>query len=101
MIEFIKKHYGKIGMGFALAMLVINYFQQRELTRLRAEHNIEVLVGGDIEKSQLTNRADSLYDELFIEKVDAGRHQLTRDEILNKYPKVKKEYEDYYNHQTE
>ena len=76
------------------------YFQQQdELRKCKEEH--EFIQGGDIEKSQLTNRADSLYDALFIEKVDAGRHELTRDEILNKYPKVKKEYEEYYNHQTE
>ena len=47
------------------------------------------------------NERDSLRDELFIERVDAGRHELTREDILNKYPKVKKEYEDYYSHQTE
>ena len=76
------------------------YFQQQDELRRCKEGN-GFLQGGDIEKSQLTNRADSLYDALFIEKVDAGRHELTRDEILNKYPKVKKEYEEYYNHQTE
>jgi hypothetical protein len=42
-----------------------------------------------------------LNDELFIEKVDAGRHELTREEIFGKYPKVAKEYDEYYSHQTE
>lgn len=80
--------------------LLVNYLKLKdEFDKYRTENDF--IQGGDIEKDQLTNRADSLYDELFIEKVDAGRHELTRDEILNKYPKVKKEYEDYYNHQTE
>ena len=80
--------------------LLVNYLKLKdEFDKYKTENNF--IQGGDIEKDQLTNRADSLYDELFIEKVDAGRHELTRDEILIKYPKVKKEYEDYYNHQTE
>ena len=85
-----------------LGLITMTFFffqQQDELRRCKEEYDF--LQGGDIEKSQLTNRADSLYDELFIEKVDAGRHELTRDEIFKKYPKVKKEYEGYFNHQTE
>jgi hypothetical protein len=105
MIEFIKKHYGKIGMSFALVMLVINYFQQRELTRLRSEQKIEVIVGGDIQKANAIDSvsaiADSLRDELFMERVDAGRHEVTREEVLGKYPKIAKEYDEFYSHQTE
>jgi hypothetical protein len=85
-----------------LSLVILTFFffqQQDELQKRKTSDGF--LQGGDIEKNQLINRSDSLYDELFIEKVDAGRHELTRDEILNKYPKVKKEYEDYYNHQTE
>jgi hypothetical protein len=98
MIEFIKKHYGKIGMGFALAMLVINYFQQRELTRLRTEQKIEVVVGGDIEKA---NIIDSLHNELFIEKVQNGRYELTFEHLKEVNPKLGKEMEDWMSHETE
>jgi hypothetical protein len=83
-----------------LITMTLIYFQQQDELR-KCKEDYDFIQGGNIEKSLLTNRADSLYDELFIEKVDASRHELTRDEILNKYPKVKKEYEDYYNHQTE
>lgn len=83
-----------------LITMTFFFFQQQDELR-RCKEDYDFLQGGDIEKSQLTNRADSLYDELFIEKVDAGRHELTRDDIFKKYPKVKKEYEEYFNHQTE
>jgi hypothetical protein len=91
------------GLAMALLGLIIMtffYFQQQdELQRCKAGNSF--LQGGDIEKEQIMNERDSLRDELFIERVDAGRHELTREDILNKYPKVKKEYEDYYSHQTE
>jgi hypothetical protein len=95
----------KFRAGIAMSLLGLTimtffYFQQQDELR-KCKEDYEFFQGGDIEKNQLTNRADSLYDALFIEKVDAGRHELTRDEILNKYPKLKKEYEDFYNHQTE
>lgn len=83
-----------------LITMTFFYFQQQDELR-KCKESYDFLQGGDIEKNQLTNRADSLYDELFIEKVEAGRHELTRDDIFKKYPKVKKEYEEYYNHQTE
>jgi hypothetical protein len=95
----------KFRAGIAMSLLGLTimtffYFQQQDELQ-KCKEDYEFFQGGDIEKNQLTNRADSLYDALFIEKVDAGRHELTRDEILNKYPKLKKEYEDFYNHQTE
>jgi hypothetical protein len=44
---------------------------------------------------------DSLHDELFNTNVELSRHELTMDTILKKYPKINKEYEEYYNHETE
>jgi hypothetical protein len=98
MIEFIKKHYGKIGMSFALVMLVINYFQQRELTQLRAGQKIEVIVGGDIAKANLI---DSLNDELFNAKVENGRYELSLQHLYEVNPKAGKEFQDYMEHETE
>lgn len=49
----------------------------------------------------VTKTADSLHDELFNQQVESGRHEVTREEVLSKYPKVKKEYELFYEHQTE
>ena len=95
------KFRGGLAMSLlGLITMLFFYFQQQDELRRCKEGN-GFLQGGDIEKSQILNQRDSLHDELFIEKVDAGRHELTRDAILNKYPEVKKEYEEYYNHQTE
>jgi len=45
--------------------------------------------------------SDSLHDELFIQKVDNGRHEFTRDFFFGKHPKLQLEYENYLNHETE
>jgi len=56
-----------------------------------------------LENSVIENRIiiDSLNDELFNTSVELSRHELTLDTILKKYPKINKEYEEYYNHETE
>jgi hypothetical protein len=51
-------------------------------------------------KSQ-SNTIDSLYDELFNTKVENFRHELTREAILKPNKKINKQYEEYYNHETE
>lgn len=105
MKEFISKYQKAIVGTGAVAVLVICYLQQKELAKLRAEPKIEVYTGGDIQKGKLidslTNVTDSLRDELFIERIDAGRHEITREEILGKYPKIAKEYDEFYSHNTE
>lgn len=105
MKEFISKYQKAIVGTGAVAVLIVCYLQQKELAKLRAEPKIEVYTGGDIQKGKvidsLTNLTDSLRDELFIERVDAGRHEITREEILGKYPKIAKEYDEFYSHNTE
>ena len=105
MKEFISKYQKAIVGTGAVAVLIVCYLQQKELAKLRAEPKIEVFTGGDIQKGKLidslTNVTDSLRDELFIERIDAGRHEITREEILGKYPKIAKEYDEFYSHNTE
>ena len=98
MIEFIKKNYSKLGMGLALTMLVINYYQQRELSKLRAEQKIEVVVGGDIQKANLI---DSLHDELFQAKVQNGRYELSLEHLYEVNPSAAKEFTNFMEHETE
>jgi hypothetical protein len=49
----------------------------------------------------MQNVVDSLHDELFIIKVELGRHELTRDYFFEKHPKLQLEYENFINHETE
>jgi hypothetical protein len=79
-------------------VLVVCYFQQKELSKLRAEQKIEVVVGGDIEKANLI---DSLHDELFNAKVEAGRYELSLEHLYEVNPKAAKEFDDFMAHETE
>lgn len=54
----------------------------------------------DIVKTQLET-IDSLHMELFVSQVEIGRHELTREAILKPNKKINKQYEEYYNHETE
>lgn len=67
---------------------------QEELLKYKVHY--EHIPGGNI-----SNEFDSLTSELFNAQTELGRHQLTRDEILKKYPEVNKEYTFFYEHQTE
>ena len=98
MKEFIAKYQKAIVGTGAVAVLVVCYFQQKELTKLRAEQKIEVLVGGDIEKANLI---DSLHDELFNAIVEAGRYELSLEHLYEVNPKAAKEFQDYMEHETE
>jgi hypothetical protein len=98
MKEFISKYQKAIVGTGAVAVLVVCYFQQKELTKLRAEQKIEVIVGGDIEKANLI---DSLHDELFIEKVQNGRYELSLEHLYEVNPKAGKEFQDFMEHETE
>jgi hypothetical protein len=105
MKEWIAKYQKAIVGTGAVAVLVVCYFQQKELARLRAEPKIEVYTGGDIQKGMLIdslqNRCDSLYDELFIEKVQNGRYELSLEYLYEINPKAGKEFQDFMEHETE
>jgi len=98
MKEWIAKYQKAIVGTGAVAVLVVCYFQQKELTKLRGEQKIEVLVGGDIEKANLI---DSLHDELFNAKVEAGRYELSLEHLYEVNPKAGKQFQDYMEHETE
>jgi hypothetical protein len=98
MKEWIAKYQKAIVGTGAVAVLIVCYFQQKELTKLRAEQKIEVLVGGDIEKANLI---DSLHDELFNAKVEAGRYELSLEHLYEVNPKAAKEFQDFMEHETE
>ena len=98
MKEFISKYQKAIVGTGAVAVLVVCYYQQKELTKLRAEQKIEVVVGGDIEKA---NIIDSLHDELFQAKVQNGRYELSLEHLYEVNPSAAKEFDDFMAHETE
>jgi hypothetical protein len=98
MKEWIAKYQKAIVGTGAVAVLVVCYFQQKELTKLRGEQKIEVVVGGDIEKANLI---DSLHDELFQAKVQNGRYELSLEHLYEVNPSAAKEFDDFMAHETE
>ena len=109
MKEFISKYQKAVVGTGAVAVLIVCYLQQKELAKLRIQASIHKEVGVPIEGDSVISKLiyslerenDSLTNELFIERVDGARHEITREEILSKYPKVAKEYDEFYNHNTE
>jgi hypothetical protein len=101
MKEFISKYQKAIVGTGAVSVLLICYLQQKELSKLRAEQKIEVLVGGDIVKDSLINLTDSLHDELFNAKVEAGRYELSLEHLYEVNPKAGKIFQDFMEHETE
>jgi hypothetical protein len=89
----------KFRAGLTLALLGFIIMQFFYFENVRKFDEYRVFTTKQIDS--LNKVTDSLHDDLFNEKTDAGRHELTRDEIFHKYPKVGEEYEKYYQHETE
>ena len=98
MKEWIAKYQKAIVGTGAVSVLIVCYFQQKELTKLRAEQKIEVVVGGDIEKANLI---DSLHDELFQAKVQNGKYELSLEHLYEVNPKAGKQFTEFMEHETE
>ena len=105
MKEFIAKYQKAIVGAGAVAVLLICYFQQKELTKLRKEQKIEVLGGGDISKAQtidsLQNLVDSLHSENFPCQVELGRYQMAYEIFMERNPKAAKQYGTIISEETE
>jgi hypothetical protein len=99
MKEFISKYQKAIVGTGAVAVLILCYLQQKELSKLRSEqikiynvpHNVDSLI----------TLKDSLYDELFISKVQNGRYELSLEHLYDVNPKAGKEFQDFMEHETE
>ena len=98
MIKWLVANQKQVASGAALFLLVICYLQQKQMAKLRQEVKIEVIQGGDIAKSQMV---DSLHDELFNKNVELGRYELTLDHLRDINPTAAKQFDDYFNHETE
>ena len=99
MKEWIAKYQKAIVGTGAVAVLIVCYFQQKELSKLRSEqikvynipHNIDSLM----------NITDSLNDELFISKVQNGKYELSLEHLYEITPKAGKEFTEFMEHETE
>ncbi len=94
MKEFIAKYQKAIVGTGAVAVLVICYFQQKELAKLRSEQKIEVLGGGDIQKQELQ-------DSLFILQNNLGRYEMTLEILKEEDSLSAQKFEDILYKQTE
>jgi hypothetical protein len=99
MKEFISKYQKAIVGTGAVAVLVLCYFQQKELSKLRSQHVDVSTVPYVIDSMQ--NVVDSLHDELFISKAENGRYELSLEHLYEVNPKAGKEFQDFMEHETE
>ena len=98
MKEFIAKYQKAIVGTGAVAVLVVCYFQQKELSKLRAEQKIEVVVGGDIQKA---NTIDSLQSELFVQETIVTRYETALELLKEEDKKAADKFELILTTQTE
>jgi hypothetical protein len=99
MKEFISKYQKAIVGTGAVAVLIVCYFQQKELSKLRSEqikvynvpHNVDSLI----------TLKDSLYDELFNTKVQNGKYELSLEHLYEVNPKAGKQFTEFMEHETE
>jgi hypothetical protein len=90
----------RLSIAATLLVLVMMTFAYFEKVRVYNETIIELKHVQDELAVQKT-LCDSLHDELFIEKVCSGRHELTREFFFERHPKLQLEYENFLNHETE
>ena len=100
MKEFIQKYQKAIVGTGAVAVLVICYFQQKELSNLRMETKVEVSTVPYVIDS-MQNVVDSLHDELFQAKVENGRYELSLEHLYEVNPKAGKQFTEFMEHETE
>jgi hypothetical protein len=91
MKEFIAKYQKTIvGVG-AVSVLLICYYQQKELAKLRSEVN----------KISTTTTIDSLVTENFMLKTQNGRYELSLEHLYEVNPQAAKEFDNYLQNETE
>lgn len=61
----------------------------------------EQIIGLQLELERIEAQKDSLREELFINKVDIGRYELTIDHLKEYDPKAYKEFDRFLSHETE
>ena len=98
MKEFIAKYQKAIVGTGAVSVLLICFLQQRELSKLRAQQKMEVVVGGDIQKA---NTIDSLESELFVQQTIVTRYEVALELLKEEDKKAADKFELILTTQTE
>jgi len=105
LIKWLTANQKQIASGAALFLLVICYFQQKELAKLQSENNIEVLGGGNIAKVQtidsLQNLVDSLDAENYPCQIELNRHRIAYEIFMKRNPNAAKQYGTIISEETE
>ena len=84
-----------LGMLLAITGIICIWLAFRTTSQDRTIGELEAT------NTTLTNRVDSLRDELFITSTVNGRYELSLDHLKEVNPKAGKEFEEFYNHETE
>lgn len=99
MKQFIQKYQKAIVGTGAVSVLLICYFQQKELAKLRSEH-VEVSTVPYVIDS-IQNVVDSLNDELFIKHIQNGRYELSLEHLYEVNPTAAKQFTEFMENETE
>jgi hypothetical protein len=98
MKEFIQKYQKAIVGTGAVSVLLICYFQQKELTKLRSER---VVVSTPKTTDSLQKVVDSLETELFMSQTMNGRYELSLEHLHEVNQKAGLEFQRYMETETE
>jgi hypothetical protein len=99
MKEWIAKYQKAIVGTGAVSVLILCYFQQKELSKLRSEQIKVYSIPHNVDS--LMNIADSLHDELFMSKVQNGKYELSLEHLYEINPKAGKEFTEFMENETE
>ena len=99
MKEFIAKYQKAIVGTGAISVLLICYYQQKELSKLRSEqikvYNVPTAV------DSLQSTIDSLNGEVFILQTQNGRYELSLEHLYEVNPTAAKQFTEFMEHETE
>ena len=98
MKEFIQKYQKAIVGTGAVSVLLICYFQQKELTKLRSER---VVISTPKTTDSLQKVVDSLETELFMSQTMNGRYELSLEHLHEVNQKAGLEFQRYMETETE
>jgi hypothetical protein len=105
MKEFISKYQKAIVGTGAVAVLVICFLQQKELSKLRSEPKIEIYTGGDIQRGKtidsLMNVIDSIRAENIPLQVENGRYYMALELLREEDKKAAELFQSILESQTE